>query len=118
MRDSVRTFARAHGVRAIARDESGTAWRKLWPALAELGMFGAAVPSDMGGAGGTFADLAVMLHQAGEELIPGPLVAAAISAVLCSADSVSAASRHAIIAGAPASGINSAIAWRRRESRR
>jgi 3-oxochol-4-en-24-oyl-CoA dehydrogenase len=81
--DAVRAFARAYDVGGAAREECGGGWARLWRPLADLGMFAVAVPKERGGLGGTFADLAAMLEQAGAELVPGPLISTAIGAVLC-----------------------------------
>ena len=100
--EAVGAFARTHNVLQGARDETGAAWRPLWPSLAELGMFGVAVAEDAGGAGGaggTLADLAAMLEQAGYELIPGPVVTTTIGALLCSAAQIPAPLVDAIVTG-------------------
>lgn len=82
-----------------ARDETGAAWRPVWSSLAELGMFGVAVAEEAGGAGGTLADLAAILEQAGYELIPGPVVTTSIGALLCSAAQVPPPLVDAIVTG-------------------
>ena len=82
--DAVRAFARTHHVIDAARDENGSGWRQLWLALTELSLFDVAVSEDRGGVGGTLGDLAAMLEQCGAELVPGPLVATALAALLCS----------------------------------
>jgi alkylation response protein AidB-like acyl-CoA dehydrogenase len=51
--EAVRAFARTANVIEDARDETGTAWHRVWSPLADLGVFGVAVPEDAGGAGGT-----------------------------------------------------------------
>ena len=61
---------------------TGEAWPALFPDLAELGVFGAAVPEHCGGMDAQFADLAVMLEQTGYDLVPGPVVATALGALL------------------------------------
>jgi alkylation response protein AidB-like acyl-CoA dehydrogenase len=48
------------------------------PGLAELGLFGVAIPEDVGGAGGTLADLAAGLAEAAEALVPGPVLGTAL----------------------------------------
>ena len=54
--------------------------RERWAELAALGTFGIAVPEANGGVGLGFID-AVLVHEAlGRALVPGPLVAAALSA--------------------------------------
>jgi 3-oxochol-4-en-24-oyl-CoA dehydrogenase len=85
--DAVHAFARSHHVVDAARDEDGLSWRRLWPALGELGLFGVALPEEHGGADGTLSDLAAMLEQCGAELIPGPLTATVVAALVCSTDS-------------------------------
>jgi 3-oxochol-4-en-24-oyl-CoA dehydrogenase len=97
--EAVGAFARIHNVLQGARDETGAAWRPLWPSLAELGIFGVAVAEDAGGAGGTLADLAAMLEQAGYELIPGPVVTTSIGALLCSGAQIPAPLVDAIVTG-------------------
>ena len=53
----------------------------LWARLAgELGLAAIAVPADYGGAGGSFADLAVVAAEAGRLLLCAPLLASAVLA--------------------------------------
>ncbi|MEV6911314.1 acyl-CoA dehydrogenase [Amycolatopsis sp. NPDC051071] len=52
------------------------------PGLAELGLFGVAIPEDVGGAGGTLADLAAGLAAAAEALVPGPVLGTALGGAL------------------------------------
>lgn len=52
------------------------------PGLAELGLFGVAIPEDVGGAGGTLADLAAGLAEAAEALVPGPVLGTALGGAL------------------------------------
>jgi alkylation response protein AidB-like acyl-CoA dehydrogenase len=96
---AVRAFARTHNVLEGARDETGAAWRRVWSSLADMGMFGVAVPEDAGGAGGTLADLAAMLEQVGYEHVPGPVVTTAIGALLCSTAQIRSPLLDAIVAG-------------------
>jgi 3-oxochol-4-en-24-oyl-CoA dehydrogenase len=99
--DAVRAFARTHHVIDAARDENGVSWRQLWPALTELSLFDVAVSEDRGGVGGTLGDLAAMLEQCGAELVPGPLVATALTALLGStASSMPQSILDAIMTGA------------------
>ena len=65
-----------------AQETRCDAWRKHWTDLAGLGLFAAAVPETDGGAGGTVADLAVLLEQCAEALVPGPVVTTALASVL------------------------------------
>ena len=72
----------------------------FWPALVQLGWVGLAVPEDVGGQGGTVADLAVVLEEWGRAVAPGPYPGTAAVATLLA--------RHAphllgpVLAGDPA----------------
>jgi alkylation response protein AidB-like acyl-CoA dehydrogenase len=105
--EAVRAFARTANVIEDARDETGTAWHRVWSPLADLGVFGVAVPEDAGGAGGTLADLAAMLEQVGHELIPGPVVTTAIGALLCSTNGAPSSFVDAMVTGARPAAISS-----------
>ncbi|MCO1579745.1 acyl-CoA dehydrogenase [Crossiella sp. SN42] len=76
LRESVLAYGRdGHAVAAVRAQENGDpAWRRLWPGLVDLGLFGIAVPEELGGGGGTVVDLAVALEAAAEALIPGPVL--------------------------------------------
>lgn len=55
---------------------------ETWRTLAELGLFGLAVPEAQGGAGlGVFA-LALLVEEMGRALLPGPFLASAVTATL------------------------------------
>ncbi|WP_408638852.1 acyl-CoA dehydrogenase family protein [Nocardia gipuzkoensis] len=71
----------AASVRPIATMRTGAAdfWRAYWPALAEIGIFRVAVAEDAGGAGGSVADLAVLIEQAAHDLVGGPVLATALA---------------------------------------
>jgi alkylation response protein AidB-like acyl-CoA dehydrogenase len=105
--EAVRAFARTSNVIEDARDETGTAWRRVWSPLADLGVFGVAVTEDAGGAGGTLTDLAAMLEQVGHELIPGPVVTTAIGALLCSTAGAPSSFVDAMVTGARPAAISS-----------
>jgi alkylation response protein AidB-like acyl-CoA dehydrogenase len=49
-------------------------WGGCWRALADLGVFSIALPSEVGGAGGTVADLAAAVEQLTCALVPGPVM--------------------------------------------
>ena len=82
--DSVRAWAQ--GVDAIgavrAQELDPTRWRSLWTGLTDLGVVALALPETHGGVGGTSADLATVLEQATDSLVPGPLLGSAITALL------------------------------------
>ena len=67
---------------ARAQESAPDAWRKHWAEIAELGILGAAVPESHGGAGGSVADLAVLLEAAATALVPGPLLPSTLAALL------------------------------------
>ncbi|MFM9377668.1 acyl-CoA dehydrogenase family protein [Gordonia sp. VNK21] len=104
--EAVAGWARARQVRSLVRDEvdvPADAWRGLLGEIAELGVFLAGVPEEHGGAGGSFADTAVILGACGRELVPGPLPAtAAAAAVLASQGSAVAAD---LLAGEQAAAV-------------
>ncbi len=80
--DAMATWAARANPRGSARaqESSPDAWRKHWPELADIGLLGAAVPESAGGAGGSVADLAVMLEAAAAALVPGPVLSSALAA--------------------------------------
>src|SRR5215813_9340636 len=45
-----------------------------WAGLAELGIFAIGIPEEIGGAGGTTADVAVVVEQLAAVLAPGPVL--------------------------------------------
>jgi len=58
--------------------------RKDWRALAELGIFGLALPEADGGLGLGLADAVIVFEELGRALVPGPLVATFLAAGLVS----------------------------------
>ena len=58
------------------------AWRAPYDGLAQLGIFGVAVPEEHGGAGGTAADLCAMVDEAAAALVPGPVATTALATFL------------------------------------
>ena len=71
VREMVRSWAVASGSIAAVRaaEENGAeAWRGPYNGLVELGTFGVAVSEDLGGAGGSIADLCVMVDEAAAAL--------------------------------------------------
>ena len=79
LRRSVRALLEAHApVRAQLSDD-GAVWERL---TGELGLTGLAVREEHGGAGGSVADLAVVLEEAGRTLLRPPLLATAVAATV------------------------------------
>ncbi|MDT7772452.1 MAG: 3-oxochol-4-en-24-oyl-CoA dehydrogenase [Pseudonocardiales bacterium] len=82
LRDAVRTAATRTRPIAAVRDGDPAAARACWAALAEVGVFGAALPVDVGGAGGTVSDVAAALEQAASALFPGPVLPTVLAGLL------------------------------------
>jgi alkylation response protein AidB-like acyl-CoA dehydrogenase len=84
LRDSVRGFFTDQApVRSQLADDPSM-WKRL---TAELGLTGLAVPEEHGGSAASFAELAVVLEEAGRTLLRAPLLSTAIAAaVLVHAD--------------------------------
>ena len=84
-RELVRDWAAASGataaVRAIEQGEPD-AWRPVFGSLADLGLFGVAVPEDCGGAGGSIEDLCAMVEEAAKALVPGPVATTALATLV------------------------------------
>ncbi|BBY13333.1 acyl-CoA dehydrogenase [Mycobacterium marseillense] len=72
------------GTTAIRDVEQGTpdAWRPVFSRLAELGIFGVAIPEETGGAGGSIEDLCAMVEEAAKALIPGPVATTALATLV------------------------------------
>ena len=84
-RDLVRSWAAGAGAPTAIRDiEHGRpdAWKPLYSGLAELGLFGLAVPEEAGGVGGSLADLCAVVEEAARALIPGPVVSTALATLV------------------------------------
>ena len=54
--------------------------RALWDQMVELGWTSIHVPTELGGAGAGYADLAVVLHELGRAVVPSPFLASAVLA--------------------------------------
>ncbi|KZS63371.1 acyl-CoA dehydrogenase [Mycobacterium ostraviense] len=85
VRDWARTSASGEAATAATRQvEQGDpdAWRPVFAGLAELGLFGVAVPEDRGGAGGSIEDLCAMVEEAAKALVPGPVATTALAGLV------------------------------------
>ncbi|SPM30226.1 acyl-CoA dehydrogenase, partial [Mycobacterium terramassiliense] len=72
------------GTTAIRDVEQGKAdaWRPVFAGLADLGLFGVAIPEDRGGAGGSIEDLCAMVEEAAKALIAGPVATTALATLV------------------------------------
>lgn len=69
----------------------------LWSELSDLGIWGALVPEDRGGFGGTGADIAVVFEALGRALCPAPALGMAMAgAVLPQSDELIAGTPYAV----------------------
>ncbi|OBH51832.1 acyl-CoA dehydrogenase [Mycobacterium mantenii] len=87
VRDWARNATSGPGGTAAIRDvEQGKsdAWRPVFSRLAELGIFGVAIPEESGGAGGSIEDLCAMVEEAAKALIPGPVATTALATLVVS----------------------------------
>lgn len=87
VRDWARNATSGPGGTAAIRDvEQGKpdAWRPVFSRLAELGIFGVAIPEEAGGAGGSIEDLCAMVEEAAKALIPGPVATTALATLVVS----------------------------------
>ncbi len=67
-------------VRAMERDPRGYT-DDLWRQIAGQGWLGLPLPESLGGSGGNFLDLLVLLEEAGRSLLPGPFFSTALGAL-------------------------------------
>ncbi|HVQ52960.1 MAG TPA: acyl-CoA dehydrogenase [Mycobacterium sp.] len=84
-RELVRSWAAGSGAVAAARDvEHGKqdAWRAPYDGLAQLGIFGVALPEEHGGAGGSADDLCAMVDEAAAAMVPGPVATTALATLV------------------------------------
>ncbi|OBJ18587.1 acyl-CoA dehydrogenase [Mycobacterium sp. 1245801.1] len=87
VRDWARNSTSGPGGTAAIRDvEQGKpdAWRPVFSRLAELGIFGVAIPEEFGGADGSIEDLCAMVEEAAKALIPGPVATTALATLVIS----------------------------------
>ncbi|WP_068166268.1 acyl-CoA dehydrogenase [Rhodococcus phenolicus] len=86
LRDSVRGWAARHATPAVIREavEAKVETRpQYWDSLAELGMLGLHLPEEVGGAGFSLLETAVVAEELGRAMVPGPFLPTVIvSAVL------------------------------------
>ncbi|MFR9731227.1 acyl-CoA dehydrogenase family protein [Saccharopolyspora sp. MS10] len=102
LRESIRSWAAGSGTAEVrAREEPGGPGRpgRAWAGLAELGVFGIALPADVGGGGAGVAELAAALEPAAEALVPGPVLATCAAGVLLARAGGDPAPLRAIAAG-------------------
>ncbi len=61
--------------------DTGAGWDQgVWQQMGDYGWLGIAFPEDVGGIGGTFVDMALILEQLGRHLVPEPYIASVVLA--------------------------------------
>ena len=65
-----------------AEDDAGAAFEDVWSAVGEMGIATIGLPEGAGGGGGSVLDVAVALEACAHELVPGPLLGAAVASSL------------------------------------
>ena len=61
--------------------DSGAGWdQEIWAQMGDYGWLGIAFPEDVGGIGGSFVDMALILEQLGRHLVPEPYIASVVLA--------------------------------------
>ncbi|MBW0016141.1 MAG: acyl-CoA dehydrogenase [Mycobacterium sp.] len=81
VRDWAQSTACSAATRSVERGDAD-AWRPVFAGLAELGLFGVAVPEQHGGAGGSIEDLCAMVEEAAKALVPGPVATTALGTLV------------------------------------
>src|SRR5690242_20646099 len=80
--DTVASFVKKQSpvsrLRALRDDPTGWS-RDVWQRMGEYGWLGILLPEAVGGSGGSFVDVALVLEQLGTTLVPEPLLAALIA---------------------------------------
>ncbi len=80
-----------------------TGWRSAFEGLAQLGIFGVALPEEHGGADGTVPDLCAMVEEAAAALVPGPVATTALATLVL--DGSHAKLLEALAAGERTAGV-------------
>ncbi|HEX7827595.1 MAG TPA: acyl-CoA dehydrogenase, partial [Mycobacterium sp.] len=85
VRDMVRSWAASSdsipAARAVEQGDPD-AWRAPYQGLVQLGIFGVAIPEELGGAGGSVEDLCLMIDEAAAALVPGPVATTALATLV------------------------------------
>ncbi len=79
VRDLLARHASEQAMRATMETDCGYDL-ELWRRAADMGLHGLAVPEPLGGAGATFAELAIVMEEMGRALYCGPFLSSAVMA--------------------------------------
>jgi alkylation response protein AidB-like acyl-CoA dehydrogenase len=78
-RDTVRTLLTREGDTRTAMTSAAGYDEKLWARLCDLGAAGLHLPVDLGGAGASFLETAIVLAELGRSLTPSPLLGSVVA---------------------------------------
>lgn len=81
LRSMVRDVAAARGTSARIREAMATTTgidASLWEELSNLGLVGLAIPEELGGAGASSVELAIVMEELGRRLAPVPMLSSAV----------------------------------------
>jgi alkylation response protein AidB-like acyl-CoA dehydrogenase len=112
LQSSVREWAKRAGTIELVRaGETGGAdlAEQGWASLAELGVLGVGLPAEAGGAGGSAADLAAVLAQLTQSLVPGPVLPTLLAARVLAGCAEESAGAAAALRGIAAGQISVAV---------
>ncbi len=74
----------------VAEDDPAASFDEAWKSATEMGVTTIGLPEAAGGGGGSVLDVAVALEACAHELVPGPLLSAAVAASLLGGSDVAA----------------------------
>ena len=94
--DAVRGLEPPAGCDGVATTVGTGPAAERWASLAELGAFAIGLPAAAGGAGGNAVELAAVLAQATESLVPGPMLPTQIAGLVLARCQDQAAARLAL----------------------
>jgi alkylation response protein AidB-like acyl-CoA dehydrogenase len=97
--------------------EDAIGWSpEVWRQMADLGWLGLPFPEAVGGIGGTFVDLALVLEQLGHALVPEPIIASVVagSAIVAAGDPTQ---QEVFLTPMVAGKSSLALAWAEADSR-
>jgi alkylation response protein AidB-like acyl-CoA dehydrogenase len=113
LRAAVRKFLGNRAPAARVREQMGTQDHDdaLWRDMADLGLQALVLPAELGGADGSWADLAVVFEEIGRAVVPSPFLPTlglAVPALLASGDDAAA---RELLPDVAAGGTVATLAW-------
>ena len=87
--------------------------RASWASLAEMGLVGLMIPEEYGGAGSTFADMAIVFEELGRVVVPVPLLSSVMASTAIVAAGTSEQHQHLLPSLANGTRIGTVAAFER-----